>query len=89
MDVVYPVPGLLIATPVTTPPLIVAVAVALVDPIPTLTSGVVEYPTPPVERTIEDIVPAEETTAVAAAATVTSEETKVTSFCKVFLKALS
>ena len=70
----------------TTPPLIVAVAVALVDVSvsPMLTSGVVEYPTPPVERTIEDIVPAVDTTAVAAAATVTVGETKVTFFCIVF-----
>ncbi len=71
VEVVYPAPGLLIATPVTTQPLIVAIAVALVLPTPMLTSGVVEYPTPPVERTIEDIVPAADTTAVAAADTVT------------------
>ena len=51
----------------TTPLEIVAVAVAVVDPIPTLTSGVVEYPTPPSLIVIEVIVPADETTAVAAA----------------------
>ena len=43
--------------PVTTPPLIVAVAVAVVVPRPMLTSGTVEYPTPPVVREIDVIVP--------------------------------
>ena len=38
-----------------------------VDPIPTLTSGAVEYPTPPLLIVIEEMVPAVETTAVAAA----------------------
>ena len=39
---VYPAPGLTIVTPVTTPLVIVDIAVAVVDPIPTLTSGAVE-----------------------------------------------
>ena len=64
---VYPDPGLVIVIPVTTPLPIVAVAVAVIDPIPTLTSGVVEYPTPPLLIVIEVMVPAAETTAVAAA----------------------
>jgi len=39
---VYPAPGLVIVTPVTTPLMIVDVAVAVIDPIPTLTSGAAE-----------------------------------------------
>ena len=39
---VYPDPGLVMVTAATTPLEIVAVAVAVIDPIPTLTSGVVE-----------------------------------------------
>ena len=74
---VYPDPPLVIVIPVTTPPLIVAVAVAVVVPTPTLTSGIVEYPTPPVLREIEVIVPAVETIAVADAPTVSSGLTNV------------
>ena len=64
----------------TVPLEIVAVAVAVVDPIPTLTSGVVEYPTPPSLIVIEVIVPAEETTAVAAAPVTTTGFTNFTPF---------
>ena len=71
---VYPVPGAVIVTPVTTPAVRDATAVALnVLPNPTgfpmVTSGVVEYPTPPLDNEIDVIVPAAETLAVAAAPT--------------------
>ena len=71
---VYPVPGAEIVTLVTTPAVIDATAVAhKVLPNPTgfciVTSGVVEYPTPPPDNTMDDIVPAIETLAVAAAPT--------------------
>ena len=75
LDWLYPDPWLETAIPVTTPPLIVAVPIAVdVDPTPTavlatLTLGVAAYPTPPSDITNDDIVPAVETTAVAAAAT--------------------
>ena len=58
--------------PVTTPLVIVAVAVAVVDPIPILTSGVVEYPTPPVppiEIRMIPFLPSDLINAVAAAPT--------------------
>ena len=71
--------------PVTTPLVIVAVAVAVVDPIPTLTSGAVEYPTPPLLIVIEEIVPAVETTAVAAAPVTTTGFTNLIPFWIVFL----
>tara|TARA_B100002019_G_scaffold13637_1_gene10969 strand:+ start:150 stop:449 length:300 start_codon:yes stop_codon:yes gene_type:complete len=57
---------------VTTPAVIDAVATAVVPSptdcavFPILTVGVVEYPTPPEEMEIEDIVPSPETIAVAA-----------------------
>ena len=76
---------MVIVIPVTTPLEIVAVAVAVVDPIPTLTSGVVEYPTPPLLIVIEVIVPAEETTAVAAAPVTTTGFTNFIPFWMVFL----
>ena len=78
--VVYPLPGLVMVTPVTTPLVIVASAVAVTDPTPILTSGVVEYPTPPLLMVIEVIVPAEETTAVAAAPVTTTGFTNFTPF---------
>ena len=64
----------MIVTPVTTPAVRDATAVALnVLPNPTglpiVTSGVVEYPTPPSDNVIDVIVPATETLAVAAAPT--------------------
>ena len=67
-------PPLVIVTPVTTPFVSVAVAVAVpLVPIPTpfvlaiLTVGVVKYPCPPSDNVIADIVPATETVAVAKA----------------------
>ena len=71
---VYPVPGPVTVIVFTTPAEIVDVADHLsVDPSPTglckVTTGADEYPKPPLVISIELIVPADETIAVAAAAT--------------------
>ena len=73
LTLVYPVPALESVIEVTTPAVIDAVATAVVPSptdcavFPILTVGAVEYPTPPEEIEIEDIVPSPETIAVAAA----------------------
>ena len=69
----YPVPALESVIEVTTPAVMDAVATAVVPSptdcavFPMLTVGAFEYPTPPEEIEIEDIVPSPETIAVAAA----------------------
>ena len=80
---------------VTTPAVIDAVATAVV-PSPTdcavppiLIVGAVEYPTPPEDIDMEDIVPRPDTIAVAAAPVLVSCETSVTLFWKVRLVASS
>ena len=73
----YPEPPSVIVIESTTPEEIVAVALALVVvPSPTgdciTTRGAEVYPKPPSEMVIADIVPAEETVAVANAGTIES-----------------
>ena len=86
-DIVYPVPGPVMEIEVTIPEVIDAVAVALwVVPSPTglsiVIDGAVVYPTPPSERITDEIVPAADTTAVPAAATLESWDINVISFWK-------
>ena len=67
----------MIATPVTVPPALIVTEPNALDVVPTPTvdailTVAVEYPTPPSDMTIEEIVPNPETTAVAAADTLDS-----------------